>query len=111
MENRDRYLGDYARQVLADGGAQAMVHAVEDLAGEGGVAKLAPVELGDLRASGHPSVTSNGEQVFDRPPAQHRLSKEELKVKQKAIDALHDLAGDDYVGHVSGSGLNPIARR
>lgn len=41
----------------------------------------APWEFGDLRASGHPTVTSDGHTVYDRPPNQPRLTEEELRDK------------------------------
>lgn len=54
-----------------------MVDNVEDLAGQ--VATTAPVDLGNLRDSAHPTVTDQGGLVYDRPPAQHRLSEAELR--------------------------------
>jgi hypothetical protein len=79
MNNYRGYLEEYARTVLEDGGEPAFVAAMEDLAEEGGVATKAPVLYSNLRASGKPSVTSDGETVYDREPRQHRLSEEELK--------------------------------
>ena len=81
-----------------------MIRSVENLAEEGGVATHAPIEFADLRASGHPSVTSDGEQVYDRPPRVHRLTPEELKAKDKARDALNKLTGGAWArgeGHGS----------
>jgi len=83
MEHYRDYLTDYARQVLVDGGEHAIVNAVEDLAEDGGVATRAPVEFDDLRRSGHPTVTSDGVEIYDRPPRQHRLSEEELRIKAR----------------------------
>ena len=77
-----------------------MIRSVENLAEEGGVAKLAPVELGDLKSSGHPTVESDGHVVYDRPPRQHRLTEQELKAKGQAIDALKRLG---MGGHRGGS--------
>jgi hypothetical protein len=79
MENYRGYLQSYADRLLDDGGEQAMVDAMEDLAEDGGVAVRAPVLYANLRASGHPTVTSDGETVYDREPRQHRLTEEELK--------------------------------
>lgn len=79
MDNFERYFEDIARSVLDEGPEPGMVRAVEDLAEEGGVATRAPVLYDNLRASGHPSVTSDGATVYDREPRQHRLSEEELK--------------------------------
>lgn len=56
----------------------------------------APFEFGDLRASGHPYVVdggrvvsgengktdiAGGHRVYDRPPAVHRLTEDELRAK------------------------------
>jgi hypothetical protein len=43
----------------------------------------APVELTNLRRSGHPWVTDKGATVRDQPPLQHRLSEQELKALSK----------------------------
>lgn len=43
----------------------------------------APLEFGDLKGSGHPSVEDDGAIVYDRPPHVHRLSKEELRDKHE----------------------------
>ncbi len=82
-----------------------MISAAEHLSGE--VARLAPVEFGDLRGSGHPVVTDDGETIYDRPPLVGRLSKEELKAKDKARDAL----SGHYHGERTASGLNVIRHR
>lgn len=79
MENYGKYLQSYADRLLEDGGEQAIVDAMEDLAEDGGVATRAPVLYANLRASGHPMVDSDGVTVYDRPARQHRLSEEELK--------------------------------
>jgi hypothetical protein len=79
LENYPHYLQTYADRLLEDGGEQAIVDAMEDLAEDGGVATRAPVLYSNLRASGHPMVDSDGVTVYDRPPRQHRLSEEELK--------------------------------
>ena len=56
------------RAITADGSdvQGAMTDNMEDLSGE--VYLRAPWEFGDLRASGHPVVSVNGETVYDRPP-------------------------------------------
>lgn len=61
-----------------------MTDVAEDLARE--VSVKAPVEWGDLRGSGHPTVDDNGETVYDRAPAVHRLSEEELRAKHRRGD-------------------------
>jgi hypothetical protein len=85
MNNYERYLQSIADAVTSDPGEPTvqdkMVEAVEDLAGVGGVATFAPVEHGYLRGSGHPSVTSEGETVYDRAPVVGRLTEEQLKVQ------------------------------
>ena len=79
LDNHSRYLQAYADRLLEDGGEPSLAECMEDLAEDGGVATRAPVLYSNLRASGHPSVTSDGVTVYDRPPRQHRLSEEELK--------------------------------
>jgi hypothetical protein len=79
MENYGKYLRGYADRLLEDGGEQALVDAMEDLAEDGGVATRAPVLYSNLRASGHPKVVSGEVTIYDRPPRQHRLSEEELR--------------------------------
>jgi hypothetical protein len=79
LDNHARYLQAYADHLLEDGGESSLAESMEDLAEEGGVATRAPVLYANLRASGHPSVTSDGITVYDRPPRQHRLSEEELR--------------------------------
>jgi len=81
FENRVEYFQNVADSVLDDGGEKGMVTSVEDLAGEGGVMKYAPIQWGDLRRSGHPIVTSDGAVVYDRAPLARRLTPEELKAK------------------------------
>lgn len=58
---------------------RAMADEMEELSTD--VYERAPREFGDLRASGHPTVTSDGAVVYDRPPNVHRLSEEELRAK------------------------------
>jgi hypothetical protein len=97
MDSRDDYLKRVARTVLEDGGTGGMRSAMEDLAGEGGVAKRAPLLWGDLRRSGHPSVTSDGSTVYDRAPLARRLSEEELRAKARLIPLPGPLLG--YIWH------------
>lgn len=75
------YLRDYADTVLLDGGANAMKRSAERLSDE--VELHAPREFGDLLRSGHPVVTQGGRTVYDRPPKQHRLTEQELRVKNR----------------------------
>lgn len=80
--NHRDYLQRVADATLdPEGPASGMAEAMESLSSE--VAVHAPVEFGDLRESGHPKVTSQGEVVFDRPPAAHRLTDAELRAKSR----------------------------
>jgi hypothetical protein len=86
LENYQEYLERYARQVLVedDGGQRAMADAMEDLAGDGGAGSRAPLDFGDLRRSGHPTVTLGDDHViYDRAPDQHRLATWELRLKSR----------------------------
>ena len=83
MENYRDYLAGYAREVLRNGGHGAMWSAARDLSDR--VEDTAPREWGDLRKSGHPSVRLGEHEIYDRPPKVHRLTKEELRVKSRAI--------------------------
>lgn len=62
-----------------NGLTQAMIRNSEHLAGQ--VFEFAPVEFGDLKASGNPRVFDDGHKVYDRPPAVHRLTEAELRAK------------------------------
>lgn len=82
LEGKDVYLRSVASSVLDEGGpAQGMREAAEELAKRS--SGLAPIEFGDLRESAHPTVESEGAVVFDRPPHIPRLTKEQLKAKDK----------------------------
>ena len=83
MLNFPRYFADVARGYLDDGGHRAMEHSMEDLAENGGVAVFAPVEFDDLRRSGHPRVWLGIRMIYDRQPRQHRLTEEELRIKNR----------------------------
>lgn len=85
MERWPLYLEAIAKTVLDDGGKAGMEAAMEDLSGA--VAVLAPVEFANLRASGHPYITDNGEVTYDRPPLQHRLTEEELRAERGLFNA------------------------
>lgn len=49
-----------------------------------GVYKNAPREFQDLRNSGAPSVKERGRFVYNRPPIIKRLTKQQLKAKDRA---------------------------
>lgn len=72
QEQHQAYLQRIAAGVLNDGGKDGMINAMETLAEES--SQRAPIGPADrhpglLRASAHPTVTSDGEVVFDRPGA------------------------------------------
>jgi len=83
LEHYRDYLDDYARTVLHDGGQEAMKRSAEHLSDQ--VELHSPREWGDLMKSGHPKVAVGQREVYDRPPKVHRLTKEELRVKSRAI--------------------------
>ena len=67
------------RAITAEGSdiEGAMIDVTEDLAKE--ASRRAPIEFGPLRGSDHPTVLSDGEVIYDRPPETPRLSEEEPK--------------------------------
>jgi hypothetical protein len=73
------YYGRIADRLLDAGPIGPMIANVEDLSLQ--VFENAPIEFGDLRASGHPSVKDGGAMVYDRAPNCHRLTREELRAK------------------------------
>ena len=83
MDNYRDYLADYAGSVLHDGGQVAMRRSAEHLSDQ--VEVQAPREWGDLLKSGHPQVHLGQREIYDRPPKVHRLTKEELRIKSRAI--------------------------
>jgi hypothetical protein len=75
-----------ADHALQEGGPRlGMILAVERIATD--AAAMAPIEVGVLRDSAHPSVEEHGIVVYDRPPAVPRLSDE-------ALDRIHDMVSD-----------------
>ncbi|MGH3503714.1 MAG: hypothetical protein ACRDQA_22890 [Nocardioidaceae bacterium] len=83
FHNVDDYLDRLGDSALdADEGlGDAMIENMEGLSRE--VFEQAPMEFGDLRASGHPSVEVDGQTVYDRPPNTARLTEEDLKAKHE----------------------------
>lgn len=75
-------LADNALRGSGQGLTEAAVNVAEDLSAT--AADRTPVEFGDLRNSGHPTVTDDGAIVYDRPPAVPRLSEAELRAKHKS---------------------------
>jgi hypothetical protein len=77
------YMRNLADKVITEAGSDietAMAENMESLSTEGVYAE-APWEFGDLRASGHPMVTSDGEKIYDRAPQVARLTEDELRAK------------------------------
>lgn len=77
-----KHMQHLADHLITEGGSEltsAMIDVVEDLSQQ--YFDHAPEEFGDLRASGHPTVTSDGEVVYDRTPNMHRLTEDELRAK------------------------------
>lgn len=84
FDKSDERMETLARRVITPDGSEierGMADAMEDLADD--VFEKAPVEFADLKSSGHPTVTSDGAVVYDRPPDVERLSKDELKAKSR----------------------------
>jgi hypothetical protein len=82
----DSYMEHLAEHVVTeDGGSglqDAMADNMEELSKQ--VEIQAPIDISNLRRSGHPTVTDNGETVYDRAPQQSRLSEGELKELRRA---------------------------
>jgi hypothetical protein len=84
FEHYPGMLNRVADTVLSTEGPKiGMIQAMDSLSDD--VAVRAPILLGFLRLSGHPSVVDDNVVVFDRPPAVPRLTEQELEV-------LHHLA-------------------
>lgn len=84
FENLDNYMHRLADLAIVPEGSnlrKAMTDNVEHLSKQ--VSVRAPIEFDNLRQSGHPTVTDDGEIVYDRPPEQPRLSPEQLKAIRK----------------------------
>lgn len=82
FENLDAIMGMFADALVTVDGSDvrgAAERVAEKLAA--GVYEMAPLEFGDLKASGHPTATDDGATYYDRPPMVHRLTREELRIK------------------------------
>lgn len=82
FERNVKYMEHLAEKAITSEGSdieEAMAENMEDMSEQ--VFIHAPWEFADLRASGHPTVISDGETVYDRAPNVGRLSDEELKAK------------------------------
>lgn len=92
LERTDEWMQTLADGLITTEGSD-LRHAASDVAE--GIAKryalLAPIDVGDLRVSSHPTVTDDGAVVYDRPPLVPRLSRDQLKAKSKHR-LRHDIA-------------------
>jgi len=84
-EHYREYLARIGRDLLTEGPVEPMAANMEDLARE--VFERSPLEFGDLRDSGHPTVDNDGRTVYDRPPVAHRLSEDEIRAKDRLRSA------------------------
>lgn len=82
FDNVDRLMEMYAEALITEDGSD-LKSAAEKVAEAiaAGVYQGAPFEFGDLKASPHPTVTDDGEVIYDRAPAMHRLDEDELRAK------------------------------
>jgi hypothetical protein len=71
------YLRRVAKAFLDGDPERAMAECMEDL--NGAMSAAAPIQFNNLRRSGNPQVHSRGRKVYDRKPAQRRLSSMELR--------------------------------
>jgi len=84
FEGSDKRMESLAARAITPEGSElreAMIDGMEDLSDD--VFDLAPREFGDLRASGHPTVTDDGAVVYDRPPHVPRLNDDDLRAKHE----------------------------
>ena len=80
-EHAPDYLRAIAGGWLEDGGKRAMARSMEHLSD---AAELqAPWEFVDLARSGSPKVEVGHRTDYERPPKQHRLTEQELKIKNR----------------------------
>lgn len=82
VQNRNNILQGIAKVVLQGRAEEAMAKGMENVVK--GVQNNAPHEFNDLRNSGHPIVKSSGRIVYDRAPLVKRLTKNQLKAKDRA---------------------------
>jgi hypothetical protein len=81
MDLSETMLQTIADHVLVDGPDVGMVQAMEDLAAASAAA--APIEVGVLKGSAHPSVEDDGVVVWDEPPLFERQAEEQLAAEHK----------------------------
>jgi hypothetical protein len=82
-ENIPEYMELIAANLLYDieFGMREVAEHLADLA-----SGKAPERMGDLRHSDHPSVTHNGELVYDRPPLRERKSQAQIEADNRAMN-------------------------
>lgn len=76
LSEQEGSFGAIAKELLSNGPDEGMIDAVERLADR--AQSRAPWEKSNLKHSAHPTVTDDGELIYDREPEQERLSDEEL---------------------------------
>lgn len=81
MKHHREYLTFVAERLLREGPEAGMKQSMDYLSAE--VLLNAPVEFGDLRRSGSPSVTDGATEIYRKPPIQRRLTALELAAKSK----------------------------
>jgi hypothetical protein len=83
LDHLDSYLETLARTTFDEKGpAEGMKDNMEHLSEQ--VSIKAPIRYGALRQSAHPSVTSDGAVVYDRPPVVPRLTEQQLDEEHRA---------------------------
>jgi hypothetical protein len=85
-ERNDEHMAALAERAITPDGsdlARGMEHVAEAVGD--GYHEFAPVEIGVLRASDHPTVTDDGAVVYDRPPAVARLTEDELRLRHRHL--------------------------
>lgn len=93
--NMDKSMEHLAGGAITEGGSEIREHmadVAEDISEQ--VFVRAPVEHGNLRNSGHPTVTDDGATIYDRAPHVGRLSEAELRSE-------HERAHRAKLGHES----------
>lgn len=81
MEHGPEYLRGIAGRMLHEGPVRPMIDAMETLSRQ--ASEQTPFEFGDLKASGHPTVTDDGAKVYDRAPGVPRLNDDQLRTKRE----------------------------
>lgn len=76
----DDHLRKLAAAAVTEDGSRlesAMIEVVEEVADQ--AKEQAPKDTGALSRSAHPTVTSEGRTVYDRPPEQERIPESQLR--------------------------------